>query len=149
MRTILDATDRDTLCRRVASLTSASTPRWGRMNVRAMVAHLSQWTRMALGELPVAPRNKVAFQVFPLKHLILYVFPFPKGVPTARELLSRQEEGPIEADQAALQALLQRLGTGPGEGMGPVHPLFGALTRKEWGALAYKHSDHHLRQFGV
>lgn len=148
MRTILDETDRQALLRRVASLTAGSTPRWGRMNVGAMIAHLSQWTRMALGELPVVPKNKVAFQVFPLKHLILYVFPFPKGVPTARELLAGAV-GPIEADQAALQALLLRLGEGAAAGMGPVHPLFGALTRREWCALAYKHSDHHLRQFGV
>jgi hypothetical protein len=30
-----------------------------------------------------------------------------------------------------------------------VSPLFGPLTGREWGALAYKHADHHLRQFGV
>jgi hypothetical protein len=148
MRTILDAADREILCGRVASLTAASRPRWGRMNVGAMVAHLSRWTRMALGEVEVAPRNRRVFEVFPLKHLILYVLPIPRGVPTAPELVC----GPTglgEGDQAALLALIRRLGDGPSEGMGPVHPLFGALTRKEWGAFAHKHSDHHLRQFGV
>lgn len=28
-------------------------------------------------------------------------------------------------------------------------PVFGALDRHEWGVLAHKHFDHHLRQFGV
>jgi len=149
MRTVLDATDREILCGRVASLSPASLPRWGRMNVGGMVAHLCQWTRMALGELPVAPKNKRAFEVFPLKHLVLYVLPIPRGVPTAPELLSGPT-GLSEGDKAALQALIRRLGEGPSEGMGPaVHPLFGALTRREWAAFAYKHGDHHLRQFGV
>jgi hypothetical protein len=29
----------------------------------------------------------------------------------------------------------------------PEHPFFGPLTRKDWGVLGYRHSDHHLRQF--
>ncbi len=69
-------------------------------------------------------------------------------LPTAPELLAAPP-GPFEADQSALQALLERLGTGPREGAGPVHPLFGPLSRKEWGALAHKHTDHHLSQFGA
>jgi hypothetical protein len=29
------------------------------------------------------------------------------------------------------------------------HPAFGALTRDEWLVWAYRHVDHHLRQFGL
>ena len=29
------------------------------------------------------------------------------------------------------------------------HSFFGRLTPEEWGALMYKHLDHHLRQFAV
>ena len=29
------------------------------------------------------------------------------------------------------------------------HPAFGRLARRAWGVLAYRHLDHHLRQFGV
>ncbi|MGH9801334.1 MAG: DUF1569 domain-containing protein, partial [Blastocatellia bacterium] len=31
----------------------------------------------------------------------------------------------------------------------PEHPAFGKLSTKDWGALTYKHMDHHFRQFGV
>jgi Protein of unknown function (DUF1569) len=31
----------------------------------------------------------------------------------------------------------------------PDHPAFGPLPRRAWGVLAYRHIDHHLRQFGV
>jgi hypothetical protein len=30
-----------------------------------------------------------------------------------------------------------------------VHPFFGKMTREQVGYLDYKHSDHHLRQFGA
>jgi hypothetical protein len=29
------------------------------------------------------------------------------------------------------------------------HPFFGPLNPQQWAILAYKHVDHHLRQFGV
>lgn len=86
--------------------------------------------------------------MFPLKHLILYVLPFPKGAPTAPELLVA-EPGPVAAGQTSLQELLERVGAGPAKGLGPVHPLFGQISRQEWGVLMHKHVDHHLRQFGV
>jgi hypothetical protein len=148
MRSVLIENDREALGARIASLTPGSSARWGRMTVDRMLAHLCQSARMALGELPVRPAGKRAFQVFPLKHLILYVFPFPKGAPTAPELLTGPHT-PVEDEKRALLELLARLGSGPGEGPGPTHPLFGPLSWPEWGALVYKHSDHHLRQFGA
>jgi hypothetical protein len=45
--------------------------------------------------------------------------------------------------------LLERIGTGPDEGLGPPHPLFGPLTRQEWAVATYKHTAHHLGQFGA
>ena len=148
MRSVLVEKDREALGRRIAALTPASSPAWGRMTVDRMLAHLSQSARMALGELPVKSQGKRAFRMFPLKHLILYVFPFPKGAPTARELLAGPP-APVEDEKRALIDLLARLGRVPREGAGPTHPLFGPLSWPEWGALVYKHSDHHLRQFGA
>jgi hypothetical protein len=148
MRSVLIERDREALGRRLAELTPAASARWGSMTVDRMLAHLSQSARMALGELPVKARGKRAFQSFPLKHLILYVLPFPKGAPTAPELLAAPP-ATVEEERRALVDLLARLGRGPRAGIGPAHPLFGPLTREEWGALAYKHSDHHLRQFGA
>ena len=148
MRTILNETDRAEIDRRVRSLSVSSTPRWGSMDVVRMLQHLRLSTRMALGELPVPSANKRAFQMFPLKHLILYVFPFPKGAPTAPEL-KPVDAGTFEEQQAAVLELLERIGTGPREGAAPPHPLFGPMTWREWGVATYKHADHHLRQFGA
>jgi hypothetical protein len=148
MRTMFDEGDREALLQRVASLTSASPRRWGKFTVESMLCHLCESTRMALGDLPVKPKGPRAFHAFPMKHLLLYVVPFPKGAPTAPELLAGTPGG-FEADRTCLAGLLRRVATGPTEGIGPAHPLFGPLSRREWGAAVYKHTDHHLRQFGA
>ena len=148
MRTILNERDRAEIGSRLRSLSVSSTGRWGSMDVANMLHHLHLSSRMTVGELPVASANKRLFQVFPLKHLILYVLPFPKGAPTANELKPNVAVS-FEEERAAVLELLERIGTGPHEGNGPVHPLFGPLTWREWGVATYKHADHHLRQFGA
>jgi Protein of unknown function (DUF1569) len=145
---MLNERDRAQIVNRLRSLSVSSTGRWGSMNVEAMLQHLRLATRMALGELPVVSANKRVFQKFPLKHLILYVLPFPKGAPTAPELKPVSAET-FEAERAAVLELVERVGSGPSEGEGPAHPLFGPLTRREWGVVTYKHTDHHLKQFGA
>lgn len=148
MGSILNDADRTAIRQRIASVTSASVPRWGRMDAKAMLTHLRLSALMALGELPVACKSKRAFQVFPIKHLILHVVPFPKSAPTAPELLV-SDASSVDAIQSELVSLVDRIGAGPREGDGPVHPLFGRLSFREWGVATYKHTDHHLRQFGV
>jgi hypothetical protein len=145
---LLNDADRAAIRRRIASVASASAPRWGGMDAKAMLAHLKLSALMALGELPVANKSMRAFQVFPIKHLILHVVPFPKGAPTAPELLV-PDPAPVDAIRSELVTLVERIGEGPREGHGPVHPLFGRLSFREWGVATYKHTDHHLRQFGA
>ena len=148
MGTILNESDRAAIDSRVRSLSVSSTARWGSMDVAGMLRHLRLASLMALGEYSVPSANKRVFQVFPLKHLILYVLPFPKGAPTAAEL-KPDAAASFEEERAALLELLERIGTGLRDGMGPTHPLFGPLSWREWGGATYKHTDHHLRQFGA
>lgn len=148
MGSILNERDRGEIVNRMRSLSASSTRRWGSMDVASMLLHLRLSARMTLGELPVPSANKRVFQKFPLKHLILYVLPFPKGAPTAAEL-KPSDAISFEEERAALLELLERIGTGPNAGAGPAHPLFGPLTWREWGVVTYKHADHHLKQFGA
>lgn len=148
MRSILNESERAAICSRVRSLSASSTARWGQMSVTGMLQHLRLSAQMAVSELTVPSANKRPFQVFPLKHLILYVLPFPKGAPTAPEL-KPSVAASFEEERAAVLALLDRIGAGPREGSGPAHPLFGPLSWREWGAVTYKHVDHHLKQFGA
>ena len=148
MGSILNDSDRAAIATRLQSLTGSSTRRWGSMDVAGMLQHLQLSARMTLGELDVPSVNKRVFHKFPLKHLVLYVLPFPKGAPTAPELKTVAASS-FETERAALLDLLERIGAGPRDGAGPAHPLFGPLTWREWGVVTYKHADHHLKQFGA
>ena len=148
MGSILNEDDLAAIRGRVRSLSASSTGRWGSMDVAGMLRHLRLSAQMAVGELSVPSKNKRALQVFPLKHLILYVLPFPKGAPTAPELKSNGGAS-FEEERTALLELLGRIGKGLRDGMGPAHPLFGPLSWREWGVATYKHTDHHLKQFGA
>ena len=148
MGTILNEADRAAITSRLRSLSASATGQWGSLNVTGMLQHLNLSTRMALGDMIVPSVNKRAFQIFPLKHLILYVLPFPKGAPTA-PALKPEATTSFEEERVALLELIERIGTGPSEGAGPAHPLFGPLSWREWGVVTYKHADHHLKQFGA
>ena len=150
MGSILIERDRTEIENRLRSLSSSSTGKWGSLDVAGMLKHLRLSASMALGETELPSSNKRAFQVFPLKHLILYVFPFPKGAPTAPGLKPGSvDAASFEDERKVLIELLDRIGSGPKEGAGPSHPLFGPLTRSEWGVVTYKHTNHHLKQFGA
>lgn len=150
MPSIFDERARETLLKRLDALTPDARRGWGRLTPAGAMAHLCDAMLMGLGDLPVAPTRpgRHKFQRFPLKHLVLYVLPFPKGVRTAPELLTSQP-GDFERDRDRLRSLVARQVAGPRDGLGPTHPFFGPLTRREWAVLTLRHFDHHLRQFGV
>ncbi len=143
---VYNAARREELARRLSAIPFDRSPRWGRMTAPQMVTHLLEAYRMPSGELHIAARP------LPLKPLLrwvmLYLLPFPKGAPTARELLSRKPQS-WDADVAALrETILAVREPAPGAKVGE-HPIFGQMSAKDWGVLLYKHTDHHLRQFGV
>jgi hypothetical protein len=147
MKTAWNAADRASLQARLARLRPEDAPRWGRMSAPQMVAHLADSLHMALGDLPVVPK-RTPIRFTPLKQLIIYVLPFPKGVPTAPELISR-EPAAWGADMAAIHTLLDRFAARDPRAPWPRHPAFGRLSGATWGRLVYRHMDHHLTQFGV
>ena len=148
MKTLWQSSTRDEIVQRLARLAPDARPGWGRMSAPQMLAHITDAMRMALGDLPTRAKRTPLLRYPPLKQLIIYVLPFPKGAPTARELLDRAPES-WDAERDACRALIERFGAEPRTRAWPEHPAFGPLSAHAWGALGYKHLDHHLRQFGV
>lgn len=77
--------------------------------------------------------------------------PFRRLSNTAPELLIGTESATdFELERAKLLSALHELISQGPEGCtrGP-HAFFGQLTPEQWGALIYKHLDHHLRQFAT
>ena len=147
MRTAWNTKDRRALADRVRRLRPDSRAAWGRMNAPQMVSHLIEALRMALGELRCTPKS-LPIRYPPLKQFVIYWMPFPKGAPTARELIARPP-GEWNVDLAELQRLLEVCASRGPQAAWPDHPAFGRLSSRGWGVLIYRHTDHHLRQFGV
>jgi hypothetical protein len=147
MKTIFDHVIREELSRRVGSLRPDATRKWGKLTVEKMLAHVADGMRQALGELEVKPK-KLPMRFAPIRYLVLYWLPFPKGVPTAPELLARQPVS-IEKEIADVQQLLERLAQREGQGAWPFNAAFGQMSERDWGVLLYRHLDHHLQQFSA
>jgi Protein of unknown function (DUF1569) len=148
MPTIRDPSVRAALLARVDRLRPEMKPQWGVMSAGQMLAHLSDAARMALGDIQVTPRNVWFTQTTLFKYVFLNVISFPKNAPSAKEITSRTPAS-FDAERESLKALTARLAPDTVGTRFAAHPLFGKLTAAEWGILAHKHMDHHLRQFGV
>ena len=148
MPTFWDAAERARFCDRVSRLEAATPARWGRFNAAQMVAHLNDAMRMTMGELAVAPKRG-PLRYWPIKNLIIYVLPFPKSAPTAPELLARGATADLAVEQAMFRTLVDQVAAKPAADRWPDHPAFGTMSHADWGVLAHRHTDHHLRQFGV
>ena len=148
MNTAWDPSLRSSFIDRVKILTADTKPRWGTMNASAMMAHINDSLRMALGDLPVKSKN-LPLRYKPIRTLFIYYLPMPKGAPTAPELIARCNGASLEDERKAFGDLLNRCAeVAPGSKLGE-HPAFGDLSYDEYGALIAKHTDHHLRQFGL
>ena len=147
MKSVFDSQMRQSLLDRIDRVTPASQARWGKMNAEKMLTHLVQSARMATGELSVAPK-KMVLRYTPLRQLVVYWLPFPKGAPTAPELVI-SDPATLEQSRQDLRLLLSEIAARSSRPDWPEHPAFGPLGRQGWGVLMYRHFDHHLRQFGV
>ncbi|HEX2834139.1 MAG TPA: DUF1569 domain-containing protein [Thermoanaerobaculia bacterium] len=145
MKSFFDVDVRAALLERVQKITPDSRATWGKMNAEQMLTHLVQAMRMAIGELACEPK-KLPIRFPPLRELIVYVLPWPKGSPTAPELIPSNSES-IDDSKRELARLADAFAGY--KGAWPEHPAFGRLSRGAWGVLVRRHIDHHLRQFGV
>jgi len=148
MATMWDPSTRERLRNRADRLTPSVPPGWGTLNAAGMLAHLNDSFRMATGELPVKSKW-LPFRYPPLRQLVVYAMPIPKGAPTAPELIARCSQAEFEAERQAFRGWMERFGQITSDRQLVPHPAFGHLSHKEYGVLMARHTDHHFRQFGV
>lgn len=151
MKTILDARDRAAITERIEKFSPTAPRQWGRMSAHQTICHLTDAFYTCLGDRPAKDRS-TPFTRTILRFVALTTpVPWPKGVPTLPEV--DQEKGgtpPTEFD-----ADLKRLRTAMDEFVTRLdpeslsHPIFRRMSAAEWGRWAYRHVDHHARQFGL
>ena len=133
MKTLAQQRCQDEILRRLRALRPDSPRRWGRMNAHQMVCHLSDCFRMTTGEKRVSDATGV-WQRTIIKWIALYVpAHWPPGIVTRPE---------IDTLMGSFTTRGEDFDWSP-------HPIFGRMSRIAWLRWAYRHMDHHLRQFGV
>src|SRR5207253_6532292 len=122
-------------------------PKWGRLTAPRMLAHISDQLRMALGDIPTSHgKGFLANRVG--AWLSIYGMPWPHGLKRPREAFTTVP-ATWNDDLEQLAVLIHRFSQLDADAEWPEHPLLGKLSGKDWGALSYKHLNHHLRQFAA
>ncbi|MFL5789356.1 MAG: DUF1569 domain-containing protein [Flavisolibacter sp.] len=144
MKSVFDKTTRDELINRINLLNENSTAKWGKMNVYQMLKHCILWEEMLLGKKQY--RQSLLGRLFgkiALKSM-LKDEPMKPNLPTVPSFKIRSN-GNVAVAKAEWIKLLNEHAQRKNSGI--IHPFFGKLTDDQAGQMAYKHIDHHLRQF--
>ena len=152
MKTVADPAVLQSLADRLARLRPDTPRKWGTLTPHEMLCHLGDSTAMVLGTRPrtepVRMRRRPLF-----KGLVLWTaIPLPHGRPTNPMLNPRAggtRPSEFAADLARAVAGLEGLAVPAPRGLEPAHGLFGTMSVADWQRWAYRHTDHHLRQFGL
>ena len=148
MRTIHNIRHRTQLLARLADVNPEQPPLWGSLTAPAMMVHLCDQLRMALGEHLCVPVPGV-WRYAAFREAFLYIpLLWEKGMQGPPEAFVTAPTS-WEDDLATLHELLERVVTHEPEGDWPEHPNLGRMSRRAWGVFTYRHFDHHLRQFAV
>lgn len=119
------------------------------MTAPEMVCHLNDSFEVGAGLKPVVSIANL-FTATVMKYGALYApLQWPKGVKTLPELEQGAGGTPPAQWQSDLDALHAHLTGFPARQTFGKHPMFNNLTYSQWMIWAYRHVDHHLRQFGV
>ncbi len=145
MKTIFDKATRDELINRINRLDENGTPQWGKMNTYQMLKHCTLFDEMLLGKINYkrALMGRI-FGKIALKGLIKNENPLKKNLPTSPQF-KISENGDTLAGRKKWITLIGEYENFHNDGF--VHWFFGKMTKEQIGYFAYKHSDHHLRQF--
>lgn len=148
MKTIFDKTTRAELIRRIDTLNEKSVSGWGKMNIYQMLKHCTIWEEWILGVHK--PKYKQEFIGFvfgkmALKDMIKDERPLRRNTPTSTAFKVKGKNGDVESEKKKWIILIEEYEHYSNPEF--IHDFFGKMTKEQVGYLAYKHTDHHLRQF--
>ena len=148
MKSVLDKFTRDGLIKRINSLNENSTALWGKMNIYQMLEHCIIWEEMVSGKKKFK-RTFLGrlFGKIALKDMIGNENELRHSMPTLQELKVKEYSSDLASEKRKWIDLIEENAHSPNPEF--VHPFCGKMTVEQTGYLAYKHIDHHLRQFGA
>lgn len=148
MNSVFDPATREGLVNRINSIGPQNNAQWGKMNAFQMLSHCTKCEEMLLGQLPIR-RVFIGRLIGPmiLRKVLKDEKPFGKNSPTSALLKISSRTGDLEQQKKEWINRIEQYGNFNNPNF--VHPFFGPMTREQIGLFAYKHADHHLRQFGA
>ena len=148
MKSILDKPTRDELVGRINTLNENSIAQWGNMNIYQALKHCVLAEEMYLGKTrhPRMFLGRLLGQST-LKKMLKDETPMSRNAPTAAAFKVTEKEGDVIAERQKWIALTEEYANYSEPYL--VHWFFGKMTKEQVGQFVYKHTDHHLRQFGA
>jgi hypothetical protein len=150
MRTIFDKFTKDELISRIKTVSKNNAAQWGKMNVYQMLQHCTIWDEWMLGVNNPTYKQEFLGRVFgkmALRKMIKDEAPLARNIPTSKQFKPTDQTGNIEAEKEKWISLLSQYKNYNNPYF--IHDFFGKMTKEQVGYLVYKHTDHHLRQFGA
>ena len=148
MKTIFDSTTRGSLITRINTLNENSVAQWGKMNLYQMLKHCTSWEEWVLGINNPTYKQAfigILFGKMALKNITKDDSPLRRNIPSSTEFIVNEKNGDIELTKKKWITLIEDYTQFSNPNF--VHDFFGKMTKEQIGILAYKHTDHHLRQF--
>lgn len=150
MKTVFDEATRDELLERIGSITESNKSKWGKMNVYQMTKHNTIWNEWVLRKENMVYRQEWLGKIFgklALKSNTKDDKPIGKNMPAGKAFVVTELAGDLEAEKAIWIAQIKAFEHFSNEDF--IHDFFGKMSVEQIGVFAYKHNDHHLRQFNA
>lgn len=148
LKTVFNQSTREELIRRINSLSENNKAQWGKMNLYQMLKHCTLWDEWVTGKSTQQYKRVFMGRLFgrmALKNVLKDDAPLGKGSPSIREFIIKETQGDIDAEKNKWITLIESYANFSNPGF--VHAFFGSMTAEQIGYVAFKHADHHLRQF--
>lgn len=150
MKTIFDLATREELIQRINSLNENSVNLWGKMNSYQMTKHCTIWNDWVLGKSDYVYKQEFLGKLFgkmALKSNTKDDKPIGKNIPAGKAFTIKEKEGDIKDEISCWAQQIKEYEHFSNDKF--IHDFFGKMSKEQIGIFAYKHNDHHLRQFGV
>lgn len=137
------------LIARLEALRPDTPRRWGTMTAGEMLCHLGDAASSVLNRGGTRPARSRPI----LRWVALYSpLRWPRDLKTPPSVDPKArgtKPSDFEADRRRAIEGLRALATAPDSAFATTHSAFGTMRSRDWHRWAYRHTDHHLRQFGV
>ena len=149
MKSLFDGKLRAEMISRINAVDENSPKQWGKMNVYQMAKHCTIWNDWVLGKGDFIYKLEFLGKLFgkmALKAGTRDDKPIGKNMPAGKGFTVKEREGDLKRLIAIWANQVDSYAQFSNDNF--IHDFFGKMTTEQIGIFAYKHNDHHLRQFG-